>query len=167
MIKKLLIALAVFFPMLASAQTVKIGLVNFNTILAGHPDTQAAQTKLQDAQKKYDAEYQKLGQEFQRMFEEYQKGTNDLPAIKQRKEQELQDYQNKIQQFEQSAAQDLQKMQADLMQPIIAKVQQAIESVGKEGGYTLIQNLDPQIVFYHVAPAVDITNDVKAKLGMK
>ena len=28
MIKKLLIALAVFFPMLASAQTVKIGLVN-------------------------------------------------------------------------------------------------------------------------------------------
>ncbi|MCI5627884.1 MAG: OmpH family outer membrane protein [Porphyromonadaceae bacterium] len=167
MIKKLLIALAVFFPMLASAQTVKIGLVNFNTILAGHPDTQAAQTKLQDAQKKYDAEYQKLGQEFQRMFEEYQKGTNDLPAIKQRKEQELQDYQNKIQQFEQSAAQDLQKMQADLMQPIIAKVQQAIESVGKEGGYTLIQNLDPQIVFYHAAPAVDITNDVKAKLGMK
>ena len=160
MIKKLLIALAVFFPMLASAQTVKIGLVNFNTILAGHPDTQAAQ-------KKYDAEYQKLGQEFQRMFEEYQKGTNDLPAIKQRKEQELQDYQNKIQQFEQSAAQDLQKMQADLMQPIIAKVQQAIESVGKEGGYTLIQNLDPQIVFYHAAPAVDITNDVKAKLGMK
>ena len=167
MIKKLLIALAVFFPMLASAQTVKIGLVNFNTILAGPPDTQAAQTKLQDAQKKYDAEYQKLGQEFQRMFEEYQKGTNDLPAIKQRKEQELQDYQNKIQQFEQSAAQDLQKMQADLMQPIIAKVQQAIESVGKEGGYTLIQNLDPQIVFYHAAPAVDITNDVKAKLGMK
>lgn len=167
MIKKLLIALAVFFPMLASAQTVKIGLVNFNTILAGHPDTQAAQTKLQDAQKKYDAEYQKLGQEFQRMFEEYQKGTNDLPAIKQRKEQELQDYQNKIQQFEQSAAQDLQKMQADLMQPIIAKVQQAIESVGKEGGYTLIQNLDPQIVFYHATPAVDITNDVKAKLGMK
>ena len=167
MIKKLLIALAVFFPMLASAQTVKIGLVDVNTILAGHPDTQAAQTKLQDAQKKYDAEYQKLGQEFQHMFEEYQKGTNDLPAIKQRKEQELQDYQNKIQQFEQSAAQDLQKMQADLMQPIIAKVQQAIESVGKEGGYTLIQNLDPQIVFYHAAPAVDITNDVKAKLGMK
>ena len=167
MIKKLLIALAVFFPMLASAQTVKIGLVDVNTILAGHPDTQAAQTKIQDAQKKYDAEYQNLGQEFQRMFEEYQKGTNDLPAIKQRKEQELQDYQNKIQQFEQSAAQDLQKMQADLMQPIIAKVQQAIESVGKEGGYTLIQNLDPQIVFYHAAPAVDITNDVKAKLGMK
>ena len=167
MIKKLLIALAVCLPMLASAQTVKIGLVDVNTILAGHPDTQAAQTKLQDAQKKYDAEYQKLGQEFQRMFEEYQKGTNDLPAIKQRKEQELQDYQNKIQQFEQSAAQDLQKMQGDLMQPIIAKVQQAIESVGKECGYTLIQNLDPQIVFYHAAPAVDITNDVKAKLGIK
>lgn len=167
MIKKLLIALAICLPMFASAQTVKIGLVDVSGIVQSHPDTQAAQTKITDAQKKYESEYQKLGQEMQRMYEEFQKAQNDLPAIKERKAKELEDYQSKMQQFEQSAMQDLQKMQQDLMQPIILKVQQAIESVGKEGSYTLIQNLDPQIVFYHAAPAVDITNDVKAKLGIK
>lgn len=167
MIKRLLIAVAVCLPLFASAQTVKIGLVDINTIVASHPDTQAAQTKIADAQKKYDAEYKKLGEEFQRMYDEFQKGENDLPAIKERKAQELQDYQAKIQQFEQNAMNDLQKMQADLMQPIIAKINQAIESVGKEGGYTLIQNNDPQIVFYHAAPAVDVTSAVKTKLGIK
>ena len=101
------------------------------------------------------------------MYEEYQKSQDDLPAIKERKAKELADYQTKIQQFEQSAGQDMQKLQAERMQPILAKIQQAIESVGKEGGYTIIQNLDPQIIFYHAAPAVDITADVKAKLGMK
>ena len=144
MIKRLLIAVAIALPLFASAQTVKIGLVDVTAIMSSHPDTQAAQTKLNETQKK-----------------------DDLPAIKERKAKELADYQTKIQQFEQSAGQDMQKLQAELMQPILAKIQQAIESVGKEGGYTIIQNLDPQIIFYHAAPAVDITADVKAKLGMK
>lgn len=168
MIKKLLVAVAILLPLFASAQTVKIGLVDVSAILAGHPDTQAAQTKLTDAQKKYDAEYKKLGEEMERMYTEYQKtAETDLPAIRENKAQELQQYQAKIQQFEQNAMQDLQKMQNDLMQPIIAKIQQAIESVGKEGGFTLIQNLDPQNVFYHAAPAVDVTAQVKTKLGIK
>lgn len=169
MIKKILvaIAIAITLPFLASAQTVKIGLVDIQSIISAHPDTQAAQKQLQDAQTKYDTEYKKLVEEFQRMADEYQKSENDLPAIRERKTKEIQDYQAKIQQFEQSAANDLQKMQMDLMQPILAKVQQAIESVGKEGNYTLIENLDPQIIFYHAAPAVDITPDVKGKLGIK
>lgn len=168
MIKKILVAIAVALPLLASAQTVKIGLVDINAIVMGHPDTAAAQTKLNDANKKYEDEGKKLLDEAQRKYDEFEKGSaTDLPAIKERKARELQEYDQKIQQFQQTASQDLQRMQAELMQPIIAKVQQAIESVGKEGGYTIIQNLDPQIVFYHAAPAVDITNDVKAKLGMK
>ncbi|HBC22302.1 MAG TPA: hypothetical protein DC009_09635 [Porphyromonadaceae bacterium] len=167
MIKRLLIAVAIALPLFASAQTVKIGLVDVTAIMSSHPDTQAAQTKLNETQKKYEAEYNKLGEEMQRMYEEYQKSQDDLPAIKERKAKELADYQTKIQQFEQSAGQDMQKLQAELMQPILAKIQQAIESVGKEGGYTIIQNLDSQIIFYHAAPAVDITADVKAKLGMK
>lgn len=169
MIKRLLIAVALALPMLAGAQTVKIGLVDINALVAGHPDTAAAQTKLDDTQKKYEAEYRKLGEEMQRMYNEWEKSqTQDEPAaIKERKAKELQDYQQKVQQFEQSAAQDLQRMQNDLMQPIITKIQQAIESVGKEGNYTLIQPLDPQLVLYHAAPAVDLTSAVKAKLGIK
>ena len=54
-----------------------------------------------------------------------------------------------------------------LMAPIFEKATKAIESVGKEGSYTLVQALDPQQTFYYSSPAEDITPLVKTKLGLK
>ena len=168
MIKKVLLAIALICPMLLSAQTLKIGLVDFGSILQAMPETTAAQNQLKEVSDKYEAEYKKLGEEMNRLVEEYQKmAENELPAIKERKTRELSDYQVKIQQFEQTAGNDLQKMQADLMGPIQQKISQAVESVGREGNYSLIQMYDPQLTLYHAAPVEDITPIVKAKLGVK
>ena len=168
MIKKVLLAIALICPMLLSAQTLKIGLVDFGSILQAMPETTAAQNQLQEVSDKYEAEYKKLGEEMNRLVEEYQKmAENELPAIRERKTRELSDYQVKIQQFEQTAGNDLQKMQADLMGPIQQKISQAVESVGREGNYSLIQMYDPQLTLYHAAPVEDITPIVKAKLGVK
>lgn len=168
MIKKILFAIAMAFPMLLSAQTVKIGLVDLSDVLQAMPETTAANTKLQEVQKQYQDEGTKLETEMTRLYEEYQKmGENELPAIRERKTRELQDYQQKLQAFEQSAMQHLQQMQSELMSPIVAKINQAVESVGKEGSYSLIQIKDPQITLYYGSPVVDITGEVKAKLGLK
>ena len=168
MLKKLLLVAAVLFPMLASAQTLKIGIVDTQELIAKMPDTAAAQKQLEDVSKKYQDEYAKLGEEMKRMVDEYQNMKEDeLPAIRERKTRELSDYQQKIQQFEQTADQDLQKMQYDLMSPVLQKIRTAIEAVGKEGGYSLVQNKDAQIILYYDSPVVDITNDVKAKLGIQ
>ena len=168
MIKKVLLAIALICPMLLSAQTLKIGLVDFGSILQAMPETTAAQNQLKEVSEKYEAEYKKLGEEMNRLVEEYQKmAENELPAIRERKTRELSDYQVKIQQFEQTAGNDLQKMQADLMGPIQQKISQAVESVGREGNYSLIQMYDPQLTLYHAAPVEDITPIVKAKLGVK
>ncbi|MBD5208718.1 MAG: OmpH family outer membrane protein [Bacteroidales bacterium] len=168
MIKKLLFAVMLAFPMLLSAQTLKVGLVDLNTVMAAMPEMTQAQTKLQDVQKKYQDEAQKLEDEMKRLYDEFQSMPDtELPAIKERKARELQDYQQKMQNFEQSAMQDLQKMQNELMAPIVAKINQAVESVGKEGAYSLIQVKEPQLTLYYANPVVDITNDVKAKLGIK
>ena len=168
MIKKVLLAIALICPMLLSAQTLKIGLVDFGSILQAMPETTAAQNQLKEVSDKYEAEYKKLGEEMNRLVEEYQKmAENELPAIKERKTRELSDYQVKLQQFEQTAGNDLQKMHADLMGPIQQKISQAVESVGREGNYSLIQMYDPQLTLYHAAPVEDITPLVKAKLGVK
>ena len=53
------------------------------------------------------------------------------------------------------------------MAPIMQKVKSAIESVGKEGNFTLVQDLNPQLTFYYSSPAEDITPLVKVKLGLK
>ena len=168
MIKKVLLAIALICPMLLSAQTLKIGLVDFGSILQAMPETTAAQNQLKEVSDKYEAEYKKLGEEMNRLVEEYQKmAENELPAIRERKTRELSDYQVKIQQFEQTAGNDLQKMHADLMGPIQQKISQAVESVGREGNYSLIQMYDPQLTLYYAAPVEDITPIVKAKLGVK
>ncbi|MDE6511112.1 MAG: OmpH family outer membrane protein [Muribaculaceae bacterium] len=168
MIKKVLLAIALICPMLLSAQTLKIGLVDFGSILQAMPETTAAQNQVKEVSEKYDAEYKKLGEEMNRLVEEYQKMSDtELPAIKERKTRELSDYQQKIQQFEQTAMKDLQDMQNNLMGPIQQKIVQAIESVGREGNYSLIQMYDPQLTLYHAAPVEDITPAVKAKLGVK
>lgn len=169
MIKKILLAAAILLPArFASAQTVKIGLVDTNAVIAAMPETTAAQTKLAESTKKYEDEYAKLGEEMKRMYDELNNMKSDeLQAIKDRKTREFTDYQQKMQTFEQTAAQDLQKMQQELMAPIVQKVQQAITSVGQEGGYSLIQDANPQIVLFHASPVVDVTADVKAKLGIK
>lgn len=168
MIKKILVAALVAIPMFASAQTVKIGLVDTNALIAALPETTQAQQQIADISKKYDEEYQKLGEEMNRLIEEFKKSeATDLPAIRERKTRELTDYQQKLQQFEQNAMQDLQKQQNDLMAPILTKVRTAISAVGKEGGYTLIQDNNPQVVLYFGAPAEDITSAVKVKLNVK
>ncbi len=168
MIKKVLLAIALICPMLLSAQTLKIGLVDFGSVLQAMPETTAAQNQIKEVSDKYQAEYQKLGEEMNRLMEEYQKmAENELPAIKERKTRELSDYQQKIQAFEQNAMNDINKMQNDLMGPIQQKIAQAVESVGREGNFSLIQIYDPQLVLYRAEPVEDVTPLVKAKLGIK
>ena len=168
MIKKVLLAIALICPMLLSAQTLKIGLVDFGSVLQAMPETTAAQNQVKEVSDKYEAEYKKLGEEMNRLVEEYQKmWENELPAIKERKTRELSDYQQKLAQFEQNAMKDIQDMHANLMGPIQQKIQQAVESVGREGNYSLIQMYDPQLTLYYASPVEDITSVVKAKLGVK
>ncbi|MDE5552418.1 MAG: OmpH family outer membrane protein [Muribaculaceae bacterium] len=167
MIKKILLAIAIALPMLASAQTVKLGLVDVNEIIGAMPATQAAQQKLQDAQKKYESDYNALQEELKKQYEELANMKEDeLPAIRQRKETAFQESSQKLQVFEQQIMQDMQRMQQELMAPIMQQIKNAIESVGKEGNYTLIQDNNPQITYYYSSPAEDITPLVKTKLGL-
>lgn len=168
MLKKILLAIAVMCSMVASAQTVKIGLVDTNAILTAMPEVTAAQQKMQETQNKYEAQYKALSEELQKQYEELANMKEDeLPAIRDNKTRAFTDNQQKMQQFEQNVVQEMQKLQNDLMAPIFTKMKDAIESVGREGNYTLVQALDPQNIFYYSAPAEDITPLVKNKLGLK
>ena len=166
MIKKILLAVALIFPMLASAQTLKVGLVDVNSIISLMPDTQQAQNKLAEVSKRYEDEYAKLGEEMKRLYDEVQKGETELPAIRERKLNDLQAFQAKVQQFEQTAQQDLANQQQQLMMPIYQKVQQAVTAYSQENGFNFVQVKEDQLVLYFADPVVDITNGVKAKLGL-
>ena len=166
MIKKLLVMAVVALPFFASAQTFKLGLVDTNAVIAGMPETTEANNKLQESQKKYQAEFQRIEEEFQKQYEEFRNMKEDeLPAIKERKATQLQETQQKAEAFQQKVMEDLQKQQDELMAPVIQKVRNAIESVGKENGFTYIQEIVNAL--YFSAPVEDITPLVKKKLGIK
>lgn len=169
MLKKILLALAVIFSMTASAQSLKIGLVNVDEVMASMPEVAAAQKQLQETQAKYDTQYKSLGEELQKQVEEYQAMVDkkELKAIMDTKARSIQDNQQKMQQFEQQAMQELQKLQNDLMAPVLQKIQDAVQSVGKEGNFSIIESYEPQLVLYYGSPVENITPLVKAKLGLK
>lgn len=165
MVKKLLLAIFIALPSLSFAQ--KFGIVNTQTIMQELPDVKDAQTQLETASKKYDEEFKNLQTEMQKKYEEFQKAQEEKApqTILDRRTSELQELDQKIQQFRQTAAQDLERQQQQLLAPIQQKVINAINSVGAEGNYTFIfENTSPVYVGKDVT---DITTAVKGKLGLK
>ena len=168
MIKKVLLAVALAFPMFASAQTLKIGIVDVEEIVQKLPDYTDAQNKYVETSKKYEDEFGKLREEMNRRYEELQKMPEDeLATIRDRKVKDFQEYQLKIQQFEESATQELAKVQQELLAPIYQKVNNAIQAVGQEGNYSMIEAKVQSLVLYYADPVEDITPKVKAKLGVQ
>ncbi|MCM1378204.1 MAG: OmpH family outer membrane protein [Clostridium sp.] len=168
MLKKFLLALALFLPCIASAQTLKIGLVNTQDVIVALPEFTAAQNTLKEMQTKIEGQFKELETEMSKLMQEYDAmPQTELKAIRDRKAKDIQDLQQKAQIFEQQASQELQQKQEELFQPIFTKVRGAIESVGREGGYSLIQENSAQSVYYFANPVEDITPLVKAKLNIK
>lgn len=168
MIKKILLIAALIIPVCVSAQTLKIGIVNVDEVVQKLPEFTDAQNKFAETSKRYEDELAKLQEELKRRYDDIQSmQENELEAIKERKIKEFQEYQVKIQQFTQTAEQEMAKVQQSLMEPIEKKVQDAIRSVGQEGNYSLIEPNVSTIILYYSAPVTDITDEVKAKLGVR
>lgn len=170
MIKKLLLAVLLAAPMCLSAQTLKFGTVNTQEIFNVMPEKATAEATLRETAAKYDAEGKKLQDAFTALQAEYQKMEEDATtpkAIKDRRMQELQESYQKIQNFQQTANQDLQRQQEILLAPIMEKLQNAIKAVGAEGSFTFIYDLSAPAVIYTGEGAQDVTPLVKAKLGIK
>lgn len=166
MLKKIVLAIMLALPMLAGAQTIKIGLVDTNTILTSLPDTKTAQDKINALSKDFQDQDSKFMAALQKKMEDFQNLPETTPqATKEALAKEIQADQQKILEFEQNAQSEMQKAQEREMAPVINRVRDAIQAVGREGNYTVVQELGA--VLYYGAPAEDITPAVKAKLGLK
>lgn len=164
MIKKLLIAIFIALPMSAFAQ--KFAVINTQQLMESMPEIKNVNEQMEAASKKYEDEFSKLQEEFQKKYEEFQALDANTPqTIKDRRMQEMQELDAKVQQFRQTATQDLQRQQQQLMAPIQEKVIKAIQAVGAEGNYTFVfENMMP---LYTGTDVTDITDTVKGRLGIK
>ena len=167
MFKRIILAIAVALPMSMFAQ--KFGVVNLETVFSAMPESNTMQTALQEASDKYKTEFQQLREELDKLYAAYQSIANDPntpDTIKQRRIEEIQEKEQKANQFSATAQQDLDRMQGQLMTPIHQKMTEAIQTVGRDGGFTFIFPNAPDLLLYSGADVVDVTEQVKAQLGI-
>ena len=95
--------------------------------------------------------------EFNNKYLDYQKNAETLSeSAKQLKERELQDLQKRFDDFQQVAEQDAQKMQQQLMGPVITKAQDTIVFDVAAGA----------MAYYNEATVTNILPLVKKELGI-
>lgn len=168
MFKKLILALTLALPMTTFAQ--KFGVVDLENVFQAMPEATTMQTQMDESSKKYQAEFQKLGEELDKLYAEFQTISNDPntpDSIKQRRMQEIQEREQKANQFRSTATQDLNRLQEQLMAPIQQRISEAVKAVGSEGGYTFIFPNEQGLLLYMGADVTNVTDAVKAKLDIK
>ena len=171
MLKNIALVMLLARPMGVFAQNLKFGHINAQEIITVMPEFTQAQTELQTLEKQLSDELQRSSEEFSKKYQEFQQAMakDSLPAnIAERRQNELQDMSQKIDQFRQKAMQDMEKAQSDKMAPIYKKLDDAIKAVGAAEGVIYIFDLARTAIPYiNEAQSINLTSKVKAQLGIK
>ena len=145
-----------------------IGHINSQELLQAMPESDSAQVKLEKAAKELQSQLESMQVELNNKYQDYiSKKDTYSDLIRQTKETELNQMNQRIQQFQSTAEQDLQKQRTDIFKPILDKANKAIAEVAKENGFTYVLDLSAGTVIYHSDTSVDILLLVKQKLGLK
>jgi len=167
--KYTLIALALFAAGIINlqAQTLKFGHVNSADLIQMMPETKAADSAQVKYRKSLEDQMKMMTAEYQNKLDSYQKQGNMMDAaIKATREKELQDLGDRIQDFQQTAQESIQKKKEELYGPILKKAEDAIKAIAKEKAYSYIFDTSAGVVLF-AQPSDDIMALVKAKMGIK
>ena len=168
-IAKLLLIAALFLGSSVYSQSkLKVGHIDSNKLLSMMPEKQEVQKKLEARASEIENTLAGMQDEFEKKYKNYLDKADSLtPLIKQTKEAELQDLQQRIQTFQTNAQQDYQAFEQQQFQPVIDKAKKAIEEVAKENGYTYVLDSGSGALVYFSETSDDIFDLVKAKLGLQ
>ena len=156
--------LALALPILASAQ--KIGHINSQEIMAVMPETKQMSQRLDSLQSAYETQLANMQEEFNKKVAEFQQQQATMTAgVRDFRQQELAEMEQRMQMFYQTIQKDLQTKQVEYLQPVQTKLLEAINKIAAAQGCTYV--VDRATVLYVGADALDLTSAVRAELGIK
>ena len=146
----------------------KFGRINTQELIMLMPETKEMQTNMEAFAKEIQDNLETIRVEFNTKLADYQKNYETLSdSVKQLKEKELQELQNRSSEFEQVAQQDYQKKQNELLAPIVSKAKGAIDTVSKAGGYLVVFDISTgSLAYFDEAALTDIAPEVRRELGI-
>jgi outer membrane protein len=164
--KRITLAMGILCMALAvNAQ--KFGHITAELLLQEMPEYDSAQVKLQDLNKSYELEIERIQVEINKKIEEFQQTEASMSQlIKEAKASEIQEMQQRLQNFAQTAQQDLQQQQMVFLQPVMDKARKAIDEVAKEHGLLYVFDMSQGNPVYASEESLDMLPLVKTKLGL-
>ena len=149
----------------ANAQGQKIGYVDSQAIIDMMPEGANIQQDLQAYYTELQSELQAMATEYQTKMRDYEANSATMSNIlRQSKEKEIIDLQGRIQEFQANAENDLAAKQEELSKPMLDKIKAAIDAVVKAKGLAYV--FEKTVILSIGDGAIDVTSDVKAKLGL-
>ncbi len=149
-----------------TAQAQKFGYINSSEILAELPEVKQANANIDALRKQLEKKYQQDIQSLQTSYQAVQKQVAEGALSPKQQEEEatkLQKKEEELRKFETESQQKLAAKQQELIQPILDKVNQAIQDVAKENGFQFI--FDEAVLLYR-DESQNVASMVRAKLGM-
>ena len=165
--KKLLILVAALFAVgTVSAQ--KFARINSQEIITAMPEFAEMQKNLEAFGKDLQEQMEQIQVEFNNKMADFQKNQNTMAAsVKQMKQQELEQLQQRYGEFQRIAQEDYQKKYEELLAPIQQKAADAIKKVAKAAGYLSVFDISvPSLAYFDEAQLADIAAAVKKELGI-
>ena len=159
----LLVAIACFS---FSAEAQKYGYIDSNALIETMPAVKQMQPELEALQKQLNKKREQMYLEYKEKGEATSKKQAEgllSPLELETVQKELAAQEQTIVKYEQEMQQKLVAKEQELLNPILELVQNAIQDVAKENGYTMIFNA---AVLLYADEAQNVSTLVKAKLGL-
>lgn len=148
----------------------KLGYTSVEEILYKMPESKKIESDLKTYRTQLETQLQQKMAEFEEKAKAYEAGRAMMEEpVRIMKEKELQSSQEQIQGFQKDAEAALQTKQSELLAPVMAKIEKAIDEVSAEHGYTWIFNTESgfgQRTLIKMPKEDDITSLVLKKLGI-
>ena len=165
--KKLLILVAVLLGV-STVSAQKFARINLQEVIVAMPEFEEAQKNLETFGKDLQEQMEQIQVEFNNKLADFQKNQATMAAsVKQMRQQELEQLQQRFGEFQQIAQQDFQKKEQELLEPVQKKANEAVNKVAKANGYIAVFNTSvPSLAYFDEAQLTDIAALVKKELGV-
>jgi outer membrane protein len=147
----------------------KFARINLQEVIFSMPEFAQMQTDLEAFTKELGEQLEAIQVEYNNKAAEFQKNRATLnESVRNLKEKELHDLQQRYMDFQQIAQQDVDKKQGELFQPIHLKAAEAVKKVAAAGGYTAVFDTSSNsLAYFDEKNVVDLTPAVRTELGIK
>ncbi len=163
-----LIALSLMLSLTTMLSAQKFGYVNTQEIIQNLPQVKEANSNIEAFQMQLQKKGQEMLQSFQAKYQELERKQAEgliSPKELEVEAQKLKEEESKILEFEQSSQQKILEKSETVLGPIRQQIQDAINMVADENGYTYIFDYSTGFILFADSSA-DVGNLVKAKLGL-